>query len=111
MKDWLCGKCGGSLVFLAVAALVAGGLGWATVAALRLESEQIAERAEAEHAGKIRLALWRLDSRVAPLLAREDSRPYDHFSAVSAPPIAFHNSGQRVTPGTFVVPSPLLSSS
>jgi signal transduction histidine kinase len=108
MKDWLCGKCGGLMAFVAVTVLVAGGLGWATVAALRLENEQIAERAEAEHAGKIRLALWRLDSRIAPLLAREDSRPFDHYSAVSAPPLALHNTGQAATPGTFVVPSPLL---
>jgi signal transduction histidine kinase len=108
MKDWLCGKCGGSVVFLAVAGLVLGGLGWATAAALRVENEQIAERAEAEHAGKIRLALWRLDSHVTPLLAREDSRPFDHYSAVYAPPLALHNSGQAAAPGAFVLPSPLL---
>jgi signal transduction histidine kinase len=108
MKDWLCGKWGGSVTFLAVAALVLGGLGWATAAALRIENEQIVERAEAEHAGNIRLALWRLDSRVAPLLAREDSRPFDHYSAVSAPPLALHNTGQAAAPGAFVVPSPLL---
>jgi signal transduction histidine kinase len=108
MKDWLCGKCGGLLVYLAVAGLVAGGLGWATVAALSVEREQIAEHAEAEHASKIRLALWRLDSRIAPLLAREDSRPFDHYSAVSSPPLAFHNSGLAAAPGSFVVPSPLL---
>src|SRR5271170_5833927 len=108
MKDWLCGKCGGLLAFLAVTALVAGGLGWATIAALHLENEQSAEHAEADHAAKIRLALWRLDSRIAPLLAREDSRPFDHYRAVSSPPLALQNSGHLAAPGTFVVPSPLL---
>ncbi len=108
MKDWLCNKCGGLIAFLAVAALVAGGLGWATVVALRLENEQFAEHAEADHAGKIRLALWRLDSRIAPLLAREDSRPFDHYAAISAPPLALHNTGHAAAPGEFVVPSPLL---
>jgi signal transduction histidine kinase len=108
MKDWLCGKFGGSVAFLAAAALVFGGLGWATAAALRVESEQIADRADAEQAGRIRVALWRLDSRIAPLLAREDSRPYDHFAAVYAPPLAFQNNGQPAAPGNFVVPSPLL---
>jgi signal transduction histidine kinase len=108
MKDWLCGKCGGAVAFLAVAGLVLGGLGWATAAALRIENEQIVERAEAEHAGKIRLALWRLDSHVTPLLAREDSRPFDHYSAVYAPPLALHNTGLAADPGAFVVPSSLL---
>src|SRR6266496_4290559 len=101
MKDWLCSKCGGLAVFVAVAVLVAGGLGWATVAALRIENEQIAEHAQAEHAANIRLALWRLDGRLSPLLAREVSRPFDHYRAVSAPPLALHNTGQVAAPGAF----------
>ena len=108
MKDWLRGKCGSLIAFLAVAVLVAGGLGWATVAALRLENEQIAERAEAERASKIRLALWRLDSPIAPLLAREDSRPVDQYSAIYSPPLALYNTGDVAAPGAVIVPSPLL---
>src|SRR4051812_3264532 len=96
MKPWLRGKTGGLVGFTVIAALVAGGLGWATAAALGLEREQLAQRAEAEQAGRLRVALWRLDSRVAPLLAREDHRPFNHYSTVFPPPLAFVND---VAPG------------
>ena len=52
--------------FAVVAALVAGGLGWATAAALRLEREQLEQRAEAEHAAQTaHLELRRLYGRQA----------------------------------------------
>ncbi len=101
MKDCLRGKCGGLLAFLLVVVLVTGGLGWVTAEALRLEAEN-------ERAGRIRLALWRLDSRVSPLLAREDSRPFDHYSAIYASPLSFRNDGCCYQSGTVLEPSPLL---
>jgi signal transduction histidine kinase len=102
MKHWLRGKVGGLAAFAIIAALVAGGLGWATAAALRLEREQLAQRAEAEHAAQLRVALWRLDSRLAALLARENSRPFNHYSAIYVPPRALDG------PSYALVPSPLL---
>jgi signal transduction histidine kinase len=101
MKDWLRSKIGGLAAFLLVVVLVTGGLGWVTMQALRLE-------AEAQRAGHLRVALWRLDSRVSPLLAREDSRPFDHYSAIYATPLAFQNDGSCYTSGTVLEPSPLL---
>src|SRR5439155_2242358 len=93
MRNWLRGKRRGLVTFMIICGLVAGGLGWATSAALRLEGEQhegrlraeqeqarqafLRERAQQEaelqekFAAKLRLALWRLDSRIAPVLARE----------------------------------------
>jgi two-component sensor histidine kinase len=109
MKDWLCGKRTGLVGFVLIATLVAGGLGWATAAVLRLESEQLAQRAEAERGNRLRLALWRLDSRISPLLAREDSRPFNHYSAISPVPVALNNSGACWPAGTVMEPSPLLS--
>ncbi len=101
MKDWLRSKVGGLAAFLLVVVLVTGGLGWVTAEALRLE-------AEAERAGRLRLALWRLDSRVSPLLAREDSRPFDHYSTIYASPLAIRNNGSCYSSGTVLEPSPLL---
>jgi signal transduction histidine kinase len=95
-------------VFLLIAALVAGGLGWVTVAALDLERDQHDHRASAEQAGNVRLALWRLDSRIAALLTREDSRPFNHYSAVFAPPLALDTRQNAWRPGALVEPSPLL---
>ena len=59
MSTWLRARSWGLLGYAVIVALVVGGLGWVTAAALRLELSD-----------KMRLALWRLDSRVAPLLAR-----------------------------------------
>ena len=109
MKEWIRGKFGGAAAFVAISGLVAGGLGWATAAALRLEGEQLAEHAEAAREDQVRLALWRLDSYVAPLLAVEDGRPFNHYSAVFAAPLAFDNRGVARPPGAVVEPSPLLT--
>jgi signal transduction histidine kinase len=108
MKDWLRGKRGGLVAFALIAGLVAGGLGWATAAALGLEQEQLEQRALAEHADRLRLALWRLDGLIAPHLAREDSRAFNHYSALFAPNLAFRAGLAECCPGEVVEPSPLL---
>jgi signal transduction histidine kinase len=110
MRDWFRGKRGGLAAFLLIAALVAGGLGWATAAALRLEQEQLDQRGLAEQEGRVRLALWRLDSLVSPHLSREDNRPFNHYSAVYVPPMAFKSGIQECwAAGTVMEPSPLLN--
>src|SRR5262245_59031258 len=109
MKTWLRGRWLALIVFLAITALVTGGLGWVTAAALRLESEQIDARAEAEQNSLLRPALWQLDSRISPILAREDSRPYSHYSTVYAPPFLLGNDGTAIQPGRVLEPSPLVN--
>jgi signal transduction histidine kinase len=108
MIFWLRGKKGGALAFAAIALLVIGGLGWATMAALRLEREQAQTRAQTERTENLRLALWRMDSYVSPVLAQEDSRPANQYSAVFAPSLAINSSGAACSPGTVLEPSPLL---
>ncbi len=108
MAHWLRGKRGGLAAFVLIAALVAGGLGWATHAALRLESEQRQGRAQAELDDRIRLAMSLLDSRVAPTLSREENRPYNHYSAVYAVPGALVNKNGVWRPDTVLEASPLL---
>lgn len=109
MKSWLRGRWTGLITFLFVAILVIGGLGWVTAEALRMEQSQAEDRAEKELNARLRLALWRMDSRVWPALAQEDSRPYNHYSAFYAPSVAFRNDGKRAKPGVVVEPSPLLN--
>jgi signal transduction histidine kinase len=79
MRHWLRGKCGGLVGFLLIAAMVTGGLGWVTAAVLRLEREQRAARGETELVGRLRLALWQLDSLISSDLSREDARPYHDY--------------------------------
>lgn len=88
--------------------LAASGLAWATASALRLEAARQAEAAEAERAGRMRLALWRLDARVSDTLAREDGRPGAHYAAFGTPVLVLCAS-TPVPPGRLSVPSPLLS--
>src|SRR5712692_3983597 len=108
MSYWLRGKKGGALAFAAIALLVIGGLGWVTMAALRLEREQAQTRAQAERTENLRLALWRMDSLVSPVLAQEDNRPANHYSAVFAPSLAINPSGLVCPPGNVLEASPLL---
>jgi signal transduction histidine kinase len=109
MRDWLRGTTGKLLAFALICTLVVGGLGWTTAAALHLEDQQRADHAAAERTERLKLALWRLDSSIAPQLAVEDGRPFNHFSAVYAAPICFDNRGGVVRPGAVVEPSPLLT--
>jgi signal transduction histidine kinase len=104
MKRWLQRLC----VFLLIAALVAGGLGWATAESLKMEGQRRQSAARDKHAEKLRLALWRLDGKMAPLLAREDSRPYAHFTPLHAPIPALTNQMDIEEPGRIRLPSPLM---
>jgi signal transduction histidine kinase len=83
MRGWLRGSRGGLIVFLLVAGLVCGGLGWMTVNLLRMEAEQEEARAKSEQATKLRLAVMHLDSCVIPDLAWEEGRFYNHYSVIS----------------------------
>jgi hypothetical protein len=67
------------LVFaLCVAALV-GAMLWSSATVLRLERAERGARARAALEENTRLALWRLDSSVMPLLAQEAARPSAHY--------------------------------
>lgn len=109
MKSWLRGRVTAILGFLIVSGLVLGGLGWVTDAVLRLEQEQIDARDKERHLDLLRPALWQLDSNIAPILAREDSRPWHHYMAVYPPPVLFRNDKTPIERGTVLEPSPLQS--
>ena len=71
-----------ALVLLGVCLVVLlGGVGWITTTTLRLEASEARARVQAALEENVRLALWRLDSDLAPLLARESARPaYDYLA-------------------------------
>src|SRR5262245_76411 len=109
MRRWFRGKPGGLIAFLTIAALVAGGLGWVTAAALRLERAQLEARAETEFQSKLRQALWQLDSVMMARLSQEASRPFTHFSALYAPTNPVGRDANKVDPGEVVEVSPLVN--
>lgn len=61
-------------VFWAGAALVLAALAWASIAVARLERRNEAGRQTVQHQEVIRLALWRVDSQLAPIIAMEAAR-------------------------------------
>lgn len=77
----LLGPIGWPAAFLLTVALVCAVLGWVTVAALRVERAQREAAARAELGNNLRVALWRLDGRMLPVLGVEDSRPYHHYTS------------------------------
>src|SRR5438128_1361390 len=109
MRGWFRGKRGGLMAFVLIAGLVAGGLAWATAAALRLEGEQAEARADADLQAKLRQALWQLDTLMMARLSHEASRPFTHFSALYAPTNPVDRTGNRYELGTILEVSPLVN--
>ncbi len=119
MTRWLRGKRGCLAAFIVIAILVLGGLARVTQVAIdveqgqrlarwRLEREREQARAQEDMRARLRVALWRLDSRVSPILAAEAGRPYGHYSALySAGPVV-HADGHLYPTGSVLEPSPLL---
>ena len=64
-----------TLVALGACLLVLlGGVGWISWTALRLERDEAEARRQAALEESVRLALWRMDSAVMPILASEAAR-------------------------------------
>ena len=89
-------------------AVVLAAMAWVTVVAVNADRRDAQAQRQAELAENARLALWRMDSALAPLLAREDARPYSDYASFSAPPLALGENDQPLPQGKVVVPSPLL---
>jgi len=101
-KRWWWGACGlGSALLLAT-------LGGMTVLAIGLERAEWEARAEATHHEALRLALWRIDSWMAPHLAAEAARPYFSYSAFYSRSRSYGRLLQEPLPGEPLTPSPLL---
>ncbi|MFN0059096.1 MAG: sensor histidine kinase [Planctomycetota bacterium] len=84
-------------------------LGWITGTALELECRERDAQRTAESEEAIRLALWRMDSALAPLLTREtdvSSGEYETYYSLDA---LFSPDFQPVAPQSVLVPSRLLT--
>lgn len=89
---------------------VLAALGWVTSEILELERRQVLATTENAHGQRLRLALWRMDSWLAPRLAPEASRPYfeyQPFYGGTAPELNWTNN-TRPTTSTYIQ-SPLMN--
>jgi signal transduction histidine kinase len=84
-------------------------MGWISLTALRLDRAEAKARAQAAREENVRLALWRMDTSVAPILAQETARPYFAYSTFLPVDRAYGEMFQRGPGSEVLQPSPLLS--
>lgn len=96
-------------LFAAFAVMLIGTMGVVTAMFLRLEAREALAQREADQQERIGLALWRMESAFAPLLARESARPYFHYLSFYPANQAYNRMLQPVAPGEVLVASPLLT--
>jgi signal transduction histidine kinase len=89
-------------------AVVVAAVGWMSVRALEADDAEAAARRQAALEENAQLALWRMDSAMAPLVAQESTRPYfayQSFYNVGRAPQASKGKPVAAPP----IPSPLLA--
>jgi len=80
-----------------------------TVSTLDLARDEAAARRQAALEENVRLALWRMDSNLAPLIGQENARPYFAYSAFYPAERAYNRMFEELRRGEVIVPSPLLT--
>lgn len=98
-------------VYIVSVVLVLDVLGFVTWHMLRLEAADVESVAQNERQERIRLALWRMDSFMAPLIAQESVRPYFHYRPYYSAERAYTRMWAELEPDDVLVPSPLLLAS
>lgn len=99
------------LAFGLCAAVLLAAMGWISGTALRLDRAQLEAGQRAEIEERVRLALWRMDSALAPLFVEESARPFSAYEAFSSTQRTYTKGGGGYNParqGDVLVPSPLL---
>ncbi len=96
-------------LFALCLAVALAGTGWISAAALRADRAERAARRRAELEESIRLALWRMDSMLSPLIARESARPYFAYTAFYPVERAYTSMFAKIETGEVLTPSPLLT--
>jgi signal transduction histidine kinase len=97
------------LVFGLCVALAAGAMARLGGTALALERAEAKARRQAALEESLQLALWRMDSEIAPLLAEESARPYFTYSPVYPAERAFTRMFAEIERGDVLMASPLLT--
>jgi signal transduction histidine kinase len=99
------------LLFAVAVAVVFAALCWVSVTAVRLDRARADARRQAVLEENVRLALWRMESALGPLVAQEAGRPYFVYSSFYPAERAYHRMFAALYQGEVLVPSPLLASS
>jgi len=90
-------------------AVVMIAMGWISLMVFRLDRAQALSSQQAALEENIRLALWRIDSAVGPLVARESGHPYFAYRPFHPAERAYTLLFDEIQPGEVLLPSPLLA--
>ncbi len=97
------------LAFTACLIVAVVALGWLSAKAVQADLRDVAAKHQAVVEENSRLALWRMDSFMAPLLAQENARPYFTYSSFYSPQRAYGRMLNMKGEADTSVPSPLLT--
>ncbi len=97
------------IAFSAYIAVALATMAWVSSTARHYETANQEARAREQLEDRVRLALWRMDSAVTPILARESARPYFHYRALYPAQQAYTQLFAKIGEGEVQVPSPLLT--
>jgi signal transduction histidine kinase len=97
------------LIFGLCVALAAGAMVRLGATAIALERAEARARRQAALEENVQLALWRMDSALAPTMAEESARPYFAYSPLYPAERAFTNMFAEIQKGDVLMPSPLLT--
>src|SRR2546428_422017 len=99
------------IIFGVCLAVLLAAVGWVSAIALRFDRAETQARQGTAFEEKVRLALWRMDSALAPLLVQESAWPYFFYRTFYR---TNHASGKLPSPSGMspelmvrVAPSPL----
>lgn len=84
-------------------------MGWISATIIRLDRDEAAARRQAAYEERVRLALWRMESALAPIAAQENARPYFHYQSFYSPTRAYTRMFAEIQAKELLLPSPLLT--
>jgi anti-sigma regulatory factor (Ser/Thr protein kinase) len=95
-------------VYGAGSAAVLLALVWVTLRVVHLQRDEAQARAEVRKQELVRQALWRMDSWLAPRIAREAGRTWFEYESYYPQLMAYNRALEPLVAGEVVLPSPLL---
>ena len=97
------------LLFAVALAIVLAATGWLSLAALGLDRARTEAHHRAQLEETVRLALWRTDSALSPLIAEERVRPYFAYSSFHPAERAYTRMFAPIRTGDVLLPSEILT--
>src|SRR5260221_5377506 len=96
------------LAFAVCLAMIVAAVGWLSFRALESDRAEATAKQRASAEEDARLALWRIDSKLAPLVTQESARPYFSYSTFFPVERSPSAKGRTKVSAPEPIPSPLV---